>query len=72
MDIMSQKMDEQIEGSLHLENQFNKWLFKVCELRAGKYNKDAHDIYPYIDLTDAKLSFIDGITSEEYSKTLAI
>lgn len=46
---------------------FNKWIYMACEIKAGKL-KDAHDVFPYVDLTDAKLSFIDGMSAEDYSK----
>lgn len=62
-------MDEQIEGSLHMENEFNEWLFEACKIKAGKH-LDPHNIFPYIDLTDAKLSFFDGMSAEEYSKMI--
>ena len=50
--------------------KFHNWLYNVCEIKANKL-KDAHDIYPYVDLTDAKLSFIDGMTALEYSKFIS-
>jgi hypothetical protein len=49
---------------------FHEWLFKCCEIKAGKL-KDAHDIFPYVDLTDAKLAFIDGMTELDYSKHIS-
>ena len=49
---------------------FNQWLYKACEIKGGKL-KEAHDIFPYVDLTDAKLSFIDGMTEFEYSKFIS-
>lgn len=66
MSIMEQKMDELIDGSRLLENQFNEWLYEACKIKAG----DPHDIFPCINLTDAKLSFLDGMSAEEYSKTI--
>jgi hypothetical protein len=52
-------------------SDFHKWLYTVCEIKASKL-KDAHDIFPYIDLTDAKLAFIDGMTEVEYAKQFNI
>jgi hypothetical protein len=49
---------------------FHHWLYKACEIKGGKL-KEAHDIFPYVDLTDAKLSFIDGMTELEYSKFIS-
>jgi len=66
MGIMEQKMDEQIEGSKLLENQFNEWLYEACKIKA----EDPHNIFPYVNLTDARLSFLDGMSAEEYSKTI--
>lgn len=51
--------------------KFHKWLYTACEFRAGRL-KDAHDIFPYVDLTDAILAFIDDISAEEYSKTIKL
>lgn len=50
-------------------NSFNKWLFEAISLYCGE-RKDPHDIFPHIDLTDAKLSFIDGMTPLEYSQEI--
>lgn len=52
-----------------MEQNFHQWLYRACEIAAGKL-KDAHDIFPYVDLTDAKLTFIDGYTEEEYALEL--
>lgn len=68
MGIMEQKMDEQIEGSKLLENQFNKWLYEAYKIKA----EDINSIFPYIDLPDAYLSFLDGMSAEEYSKTIQL
>jgi hypothetical protein len=51
-------------------SDFHQWLYKACEIKVGKL-KDAHDIFPYVDLTDAKLAFIDGMTELEYSKFIS-
>ena len=50
----------------HLLN-FHQWLYTACEIKAGKL-KEAHDVFPYVELTDAKLAFIDGMSELEYSK----
>lgn len=49
---------------------FDQWCYLVCEAKAGR--RDPHDIYPYIDLSDAKLAFVDGQSPEEYSKQVQI
>lgn len=49
--------------------EFNSWLYKAVEIYCnGK--KDPHKIFPIVDLTDAKLSFIDGLSPTEYSQEL--
>lgn len=45
---------------------FNEWIFKVCE-RLSNGTKEISDIYSTIDLTDAKLAYIDGISWAEYN-----
>lgn len=63
-------MDEQIERSKLLESQFkfNEWLYEACKIKA----EDINSIFPYIDLPDAYLSFLDGMSAEEYSKTIQL
>ena len=46
---------------------FNQWLYKVCEILGGGRNNET-EIFSTIDLFDAKLSFIDGMTPFEYTK----
>lgn len=46
---------------------FDEWLWEVTKHLASKSIKfDEHDIFERIDLTDAKLNFIDGVTPENY------
>jgi len=45
---------------------FDQWLYEACEYISMKTGKNIHDIYQMINLTDAKLSFIDGIDPVEY------
>lgn len=66
---MINQMDDLIEQGKSMNDEFNEWLFEACTIKAGRL-KDAHDIYSYIGLTDAKLSFLDGMSVEEYSKTI--
>ena len=68
---MQNQMDNLIESGIRMEDAFNEWLFEACNIKAKISNKDPHDIFPMADLTDAKLSFISGETSEEYSKTIS-
>lgn len=56
-------------NGMTLQEEFHKWIYKSCEIKAGKL-KDAHDIYPYVDLTDAKLAFLDRTSPEEYAKNI--
>ena len=50
---------------------FHQWIYKSCEIKVGKL-KEAYDIFPYVDLTDAKLAFIDGMPEIEYSKQINV
>jgi len=67
---MANQMDDLIETGIKMQDAFNIWVFEACELRAKSIKKDVHDLFPFVDLTDAKLSFIDGETSEKYSKII--
>lgn len=49
-----------------IKDKFNEWCYDACAYWAKIKRKTPHDIYPYLDLTDAKLAFIDGIRPEEY------
>ena len=57
-----------------MKKEFNKWVYLACEAKAKslKNLKEAHDIFPYVNLSDAKLAFLDGQTPEEYSKEIKI
>ncbi len=68
---MANQMDDLIEQGKNINDEFNEWLFEACTIKAGRL-KEAHDIYPYVDLTDAKLSFLDEMSAKEYSKTIII
>lgn len=48
---------------------FDQWCYLVCEAKAG--NRDPHDIYPTLDLTDARYAFVDGQTPEQYAKSMS-
>lgn len=69
MENMENQMDNLIQQGIEMRDAFDEWLFEVCKLKAGKH-KEPHDIFPTIDLTDAKHSFIDGMSAEEYKNTL--
>lgn len=46
---------------------FDEWLYKVCENISQKtMKKDVQDIFTSLDLTDAKLQFVDGVEPEEF------
>jgi hypothetical protein len=63
---MQNQMDNLVEKGIKMEEIFNDWLFTACSYKS----KEPHDIFPYIDLTDAKLDFIDGMSALEYSKKI--
>lgn len=48
------------------EISFDRWLYLVCEHIANKSRKDITDVYSSIDLTNAKLSFIEGVEPSNY------
>ena len=60
---MENQMSDLIDNSEIIHEQFNKWLYNVCRLKGN-----AHEIYPTINLTDAKLSYLEGASEIEYSK----
>jgi hypothetical protein len=49
---------------------FQQWLVTVVESVAIKTKKDITEIYSLIDLTEAKLSYLDDLSPEEYSINL--
>ena len=57
-----------------MNKEFNKWVYLVCESKSKSLRnlKEPHDIFPYINLSDAKLAFLDGQTPKEYSKEIII
>jgi hypothetical protein len=46
---------------------FDEWIYKVCLHISNRTRKEITDVYSSIDLTDAKLTFLDGINPEEYN-----
>ena len=46
---------------------FDEWLFQVCELISKKTHKEITDIFSSVDLSDAKLTYLDGIPPESYN-----
>lgn len=62
---MENQMSDLIEHSENIQEDFNKWLYNVCRLKGN-----THDVYPTIDLADAKLSFLEGMLEVEYYRTL--
>lgn len=67
---MANQMDNQIEAGIKMKDAFDEWLFEACNYKAVRGRKDPHDIFPLVDLTDAKLSFLDGVTALEYSSQI--
>ena len=45
---------------------FNEWIFEVAENIAKIKRKDVTDIYVCLDLYEAKLAFLDGLSYDEY------
>lgn len=45
---------------------FDEWIFKVCQILSDKHRKDITEVYSSINLTDAKLSYIDNDSPEIY------
>lgn len=45
---------------------FDEWLYKVCERLSCNGKRDITNIYSSINLFDAKLSFIDGVSYMDY------
>jgi hypothetical protein len=45
---------------------FDEWIYEVCLYRSTRTRREITDVYSSINLTDAKLSFLDGINPEEY------
>lgn len=48
------------------KEEFDKWLFEVCKNISEKTKRDIIIVYSLINLTDAKLSFMEGILPNEY------
>lgn len=46
--------------------KFDEWIYEVAECISTKSRKDITEVYSMIDLTDAKLAFMDGVAPEEY------
>lgn len=59
-------MDNQINSLMGRNEAFSKWLFEVCSF----YSKEPHNTYNSVNLTDAKLAFLSGMSSQEYSKEI--
>ncbi len=49
---------------------FDQWIYIVCENISLKSRKEITDVYSSIDLTDAKLAFIDNETPQQYIASL--
>jgi hypothetical protein len=47
---------------------FDEWVYEVCLNISSRTRKEITDVYSSIDLTNAKLSFPDGIRPEEYNQ----
>lgn len=50
-----------------MKENFNKWFYEVCEHLANKQKgRTPHDIAPLINMTEAKLAFMEGQLPEEF------
>lgn len=45
---------------------FDEWLYEVCEYIQIRTRKDMTDIYSSINLTDAKIAYMDNFTPRNY------
>lgn len=45
---------------------FDEWLYKVCERIALKTRCEITEVYSRIDLSDAKMNYLDGTSSNDY------
>lgn len=50
--------------------EFEKWLAEAVTIKAKRAIKDAHDVYQYVEMFDAKISFMSGVSPDEYSKDI--
>ncbi len=53
-----------------MENEFEKWIFEVVKILHKKSKKDETEIYCNLDLSNAKASFLDNDTPNEYIEYL--
>lgn len=53
-----------------MEKTFEIWLYEVCEHISSLTRKEITEVYSSINLTDARLAFLDGVNPEEYSSIL--
>ena len=49
---------------------FDEWMFKVVEHIAKRTRREETEIYCTINLFDAKLQFIDGVSPENFDRGL--
>jgi len=45
---------------------FDKWFYEVCKELSVKYKKEEQFFYERINLTDAKLQYIDGVNPKDF------
>ena len=56
---------------MEIKHAFEQWLYDTCCFAAGK-KEDVQDVYVMVDLTDAKLAFLEGMTCMEYAQELKL
>ena len=64
---MSKRVLHQTE-TRKLHTEFNKWLWLVCDwhISKRKVTQEHQEVLGLIDMTDAKLCFLDGVHFTEY------
>lgn len=51
--------------------EFNQWLFEALEIKTdGGRLGDPHQLYQNVDLYEASLSYVDGLTPEQFAKEI--
>lgn len=46
---------------------FEEWLYKACENLSVKHNIEIDKIYSNINLTEAKMYYLDGLEPSEFN-----
>lgn len=65
---MANQMSDIIENSQNIQDEFNDWLDEAIEEFCKGKRIEPHDVFPHVNLSDAKLAFLDGMLAQEYLK----